>query len=85
MEQKVFEFHFKVVGNGNLETSIEKRVDEIKSDGWIIKQISTCSSNKSWSSRSDSDFSYLLRNLYKSSAFVIQDGSFSELPLNFSL
>lgn len=30
-------------------------------------------------------FSYLLRNLYKSSAFVIQDGSFSELPLNFSL
>lgn len=50
MEQKVFECHVKVEQGGSLETSIEEKINEVLPNGWTIKQISSCVSNKEWDS-----------------------------------
>lgn len=40
MEQKIFVRYFSV-GNGITQLSVDSFVDELASQGWIIKQIST--------------------------------------------
>ncbi len=47
MKQKVFKYTYKVCESGEPEEyNLDEEVKRLTSDGWTIKQISTCTSNK---------------------------------------
>lgn len=56
MKQKIYEYHYKVDVNGNLEgIDLDAIISEVESDGYTVKQISTCYSDKQYPSRKDYD------------------------------
>lgn len=44
MEQKVFDFHFDVDSYGNVDFDVNDEISKLQSEGWTVKQISSCSS-----------------------------------------
>lgn len=56
MEQKIYERHFLVAENGNLEDGcLDRLIKEVESEGFCIKQISTCCVNKHFPSKEQPD------------------------------
>jgi len=56
MQQKIYEHHFKVGENGTIEDlNLDSLVQEAKNEGFTVKQISTCYSNKYYPSNKDYD------------------------------
>lgn len=56
MKQKIYEHHFKVGANGGLKgIDLDAIISEVERDGYTVKQISTCYSDKRFPSREDYD------------------------------
>ena len=56
MKQKIYEHHFKVEVNGGLKgIDLDAIIGEVERDGYTVKQISTCYSDKRFPSREDYD------------------------------
>lgn len=56
MQQKIYEHHFKVGVNGTLEDmDLESIIEDIEYDGYTVKQISTCCTNKHFPSQERPD------------------------------
>ena len=52
MKPNVFELHFDVEPGGKLKGfEIDKEIKKLNAQGWVVKQISSCSSNKHWDSQ----------------------------------
>lgn len=60
MEQKVFKFFEKARKDGSVDLDkLVANVDIVKSDGWTIKQISTCSSCMTFPNQPSATYVYL--------------------------
>ena len=56
MKQKIYEHHFEVEANGGLKgIDLDSIISEVERDGYTVKQISTCYSDKQFPSRKDYD------------------------------
>ena len=56
MKQKIYEHHFKVGANGGLNgIDLDAIIREVEREGYAVKQISTCYSDKRFPSREDYD------------------------------
>lgn len=56
MKQKIYEYHFEVEENGGLKgIDLDAIICEVERDGYTVKQISTCYSDKRFQSRKDYD------------------------------
>lgn len=54
MKQKIYEHHFEVGERGNLqELNLDAIISEVKRDGYTVKQISTCYSDKQYPSKKE--------------------------------
>lgn len=54
MKQKIYEHHYKVDGNGNLQDlNLDAIIKEVERDGYTVKQISTCYSDKQYPSKKE--------------------------------
>lgn len=52
MKQKIYEHHFEVEENGGLKgVDLDAIIKEVERDGYTVKQISTCYSDKQYTSR----------------------------------
>ena len=56
MKQKIYEYHFEVGERGSLiDLNLDAIISEVERDGYTVKQISTCYSDKQFPSRKDYD------------------------------
>lgn len=56
MKQKIFEYHFKVEESGALEDlCLDTIINEVEQEGYSVKQISTCCTNKHFPSQDRPD------------------------------
>ena len=56
MKQKIYEHHYKVGVNGTLEDlNLDAIIEEVEHDGYTVKQISTCYSDKQYPSNKEYD------------------------------
>lgn len=54
MKQKIYEYHFEVEANGGLkDIDLDAIISEVERDGYTVKQISTCYSDKQFPSKKD--------------------------------
>lgn len=54
MKQKIYEHHFEVGERGNLqELNLDAIISEVERDGYTVKQISTCYSDKQHPSKKE--------------------------------
>lgn len=61
MKQKIYEHHYKVDGNGNLQDlNLDAIIKEVERDGYTVKQISTCYSDKQYPSKKEYIHIFLL-------------------------
>lgn len=56
MKQKIYEHHFKVGESGALENLyLDAIISEVEQEGYSVKQVSTCCTNKHFSSQDRPD------------------------------
>jgi hypothetical protein len=56
MKQKIYEYHFEVGERGSLiDLNLDAIISEVERDGYTVKQISTCYSDKQFPSKKDYD------------------------------
>lgn len=56
MKQKIYEYHYKVGERGSLQDlNLDAIIKEVERDGYTVKQISTCYSDKQYPSRKEYD------------------------------
>ena len=56
MKQKIYEHHYKVGERGSLQDlNLDAIIKEVEGDGYTVKQISTCYTDKYYQSRKDYD------------------------------
>ena len=54
MKQKIYEHHFEVEANGGLKgIDLDSIISEVERDGYTVKQISTCYSDKHYPSKKE--------------------------------
>lgn len=54
MKQKIYEHHFEVEVNGGLKgIDLDAIISEVERDGYTVKQISTCYSDKQYPSKKE--------------------------------
>lgn len=54
MKQKIYEHHFEVGKRGNLQDlNLDAIISEVERDGYTVKQISTCYSDKQYPSKKE--------------------------------
>ena len=54
MKQKIYEYHFEVEANGGLkDIDLDAIISEVERDGYTVKQISTCYSDKHYPSKKE--------------------------------
>lgn len=60
MEQKVFKYKFEVYQSGEPKGyNLDEEVKRLISDGWTIKQISTCTTNKYFANSGTETYLYV--------------------------
>lgn len=54
MKQKIYEFHYEVEVNGCMkDADFAAIINEVEQDGFTVKQISTCYSDKQYQSKKE--------------------------------
>ena len=54
MKQKIYEYHFEVGERGSLiDLNLDAIISEVERDGYTVKQISTCYSDKQYPSKKE--------------------------------
>lgn len=54
MKQKIYEFHFEVEVNGGMkDVDFDAIINKVEHDGFTVKQISTCYSDKQYQSKKE--------------------------------
>lgn len=54
MKQKIYEYHFEVGERGSLiDLNLDAIISEVERDGYTVKQISTCYSDKHYPSKKE--------------------------------
>ena len=60
MEQKIYELHYEVTGKWNQEEqNLDALVERIRQDGYVVKQISSCSSCKVYTNQGSSTYVHI--------------------------